>query len=311
MKCPRGWILTTNDQGFMVPFFVKTRSVDVFYSSSVSDKFNEAGIITEVPADKITIIPPGQTYLYKTNEWDIQLNNDESFQIRRNLSLSTSSLSYGADNKCIQTHVDFPFQINFDFVVDTHIEKLCSDLGVITAHINIKYDEKDEDEKIHGMTIEFYKFDGSVFSGTELEDQSFINSENQNIIQISIIGIADLGEYSHTDDGNQIGAYWDGSSSGIGAKDVYTKSETDALVNKLRSDVKTGKVLTPPNIIDVADDVSDSAVLPTGIIIDIDENSSIASENVNPPDYIDEGSELSEKLDDPSITHINIDDIQF
>ena len=114
------------------------------------------------------------------------------------------------------------------------------------------------------------------------------------------------------DDVNQIGAEWDGSASGIGAKDVYTKQETENLIAALRADVKSGKVITPPNIVDVADDAASSEVLPTGILIDIDEDTtSTLAENASAKGvttFVTEDDEINEKLEDPGVVHLDIED---
>ena len=303
MECPRGWILTVNDQGFMVPFFVKTRSVDVFYSSSVSSKFGDAGVISNVDSDTIMVLPPGQSYLYQDGIWDIQLNNDESFRIGTSITLKATDLIFGPDSKYLRLNVAFPFPILTKHLIDVQITKECSGLPIITSHLNVVFDEESEAGDVSGMQVHIYQHDGSAFDGASLTNPEIVEG---NTLHISISGIAQLGEYSHMDDGNQIGAEWDGSSSGIGAKDVYTKSETDALVAALRSDVEEGKVLTPPNIIDVADDPEDSDVLPTGIVIDIEEPTDGGVETTT---YVSEDKEINEKLNDPNVVSIDIDDI--
>lgn len=310
MECPRGWILTINDQGFMVPFFIKTRSCDVFYSSSISNKFDEAGVIgDDVDKDRITVIPPGQTYLYRSEPWDIQLNNDESFRIGTTVTLSQTNLVMGADNKCMEINLEFPFPILTEHLIDIHVTKECNSTSIITSHINVKFGEVSEKGDVSTCTLQIYKFDGQAFDAGADDDPDIIDGNNK--IHISIFGIAQLGEYSHMDDASQIGAEWDGSSSGIGAKDVYTKSQTDALVAALRADVEAGKVLTPPQIIDVADEPEESVVLPSGIIIDIDENSTLSSNNVEAPEYISEDQELSDKMKDDSVVMMDINDIRI
>lgn len=308
MECPRGWILTTNDQGFFVPFFVKTRSVDVFYSNSVSDKFGTAGVITD--EENIKIYPPGQEYHYNSGIWNVKLNNNESFTMGCKLDLAPEKLTANADGRSLRCTIELPFPVRTDYFIDVNITKSCTTLTAITAHTNVVLDTPSETQDIEKIFIDLYKSDGSTL--TEADKQSGGLTDATNYLYVNISGVAQLGEYSHMDDVNQIGAEWDGSASGIGAKDVYTKQETENLIAALRADVKSGKVITPPNIVDVADDAASSEVLPTGILIDIDEDTtSTLAENASAKGvttFVTEDDEINEKLEDPGVVHLDIED---
>ena len=89
MKCPRGWILCQNDEGFTVPYFLKVRSTDVCVSSSISEKFGYAGVLpTDLNSETVKILPPGQMYVLGLQGWRIWLYNNETFKMRKDIEVT-------------------------------------------------------------------------------------------------------------------------------------------------------------------------------------------------------------------------------
>lgn len=300
MECPRGWILATNSDGFIVPFFLKVRSVDVFYSSAMNDKFFDS---TAIDPSKITdgefmIIPPGQSYIFNMDGWRVMLNNNEHVIMTKDFAVNPSSYVEDPSNEKLTLSVLLPFKILYDDIKDIRITKKCSDKSLILSHQNIIYGQVSDDRDISSFKVDIYQHDGSTFPPDCLNNPTF----QESIFQVTVEGFLQLWNYSHQDDGTQIGAEWDGSSGGVLAKDVYTKEEVQTIINNLRSDIKSGKVITPEDIIDVAEDPATSAVLNNGFILDIEEEQS--SQN-----SLSEEEELSMLSDNEDILQIDVNDI--
>lgn len=299
MECPRGWILATNSDGFIVPFFLKVRNVDVFYSSSMNDKFFDSEAIdpSKVTDGKFLIIPPGQSYIFNMDGWRIMLNNNEHVVMTKDFPVNAQSYVVDPSNEKLTLSVLLPFKMLYDEIRDIRVTKQCSAKSLILSHQNVIYGEVSEDRDISSFKVDIYQHDGSTFPPDCLSDEQF----QQSVFQITVEGFIQLWDYSHQDDGTQIGAEWDGSSGGVLAKDVYTKDEVQEIISKLRTDIKTGKIITPEDIIDVADNPSTSNVLNNGFILDIEEESS--------QDSISEEQELDAIRENGDILQIDVNDI--
>ena len=90
MECPRGWILTKNDAGFDVPFFVKIRNSDIFYPSNISSKFYQAGTLDAGVDDGLFVLTPSQSYIMRVAGWDCCLSNNETFEIAKAFQIAES-----------------------------------------------------------------------------------------------------------------------------------------------------------------------------------------------------------------------------
>ena len=305
MQCYRGWLLATNDDGFITPFFLKVRNVDVFYSGSLNNKFFDSDAIDP---DKVTdgeylILPPGQTYVFWMDGWRVVLNNNEQFTITKDFAIDATTCQLDAvDKSRLKLNVKLPFKILAEDYKEVRIMKRCSAKPLILSHQNIVYGAVSEDKDISDLTIEIFQHDGGNFPDACLDDPEY----QESIFQVTIEGFMQLGDYSHQDDGSQIGGEWDGTSSGVLAKDVYTKQEVQNIINQLRTDIESGTLLGPDDIIDVADDAEDSDVLDRGFVLEIENEDETTSTTQN---TISEDQELEAKQNDEEILQIDINDI--
>lgn len=264
MQCPRGWILAHNEQGFTVPFFVKVRSVDVFYSNSMSEKFAESGVMTQ-ELEALTILPPGQTYMIEMGEWKVILQNNEQVTMQRLIPFSAMTLVDGH----LEILIDLPFKISSDDIVETNIIKRCKQKELILSQQNVTYGEPTEKFEILTIQIDTYKSDGSDFIESDLEAEEFQTS----MLELTIHAIAQLGKYSHIDDANQIGASWNGVSGSNGTPaNAYSRDEIDTIIENLKRQIANGEILKMKSIMDVVDEPSDARVLNSGFILDIEED---------------------------------------
>ena len=111
MKCPRGWILCQNDEGFTVPYFIKVRSTDVCVSSSISEKFGYAKVLpTDLNSETVKLLPPGQMYILGLQGWRIWLQNNETFKMRKDIEVTTTNAEL-FDNKRVRLRVTLPFKV--------------------------------------------------------------------------------------------------------------------------------------------------------------------------------------------------------
>lgn len=310
MKCPRGWILCQNNEGFTVPYFVKVRSTDVCVSSSFSDKFGLAGVIPSgMDSDNINILPPGQSYMLGINGWRIWLNNNETFKMSYSIDINATNAEL-VENEMVRVHVTLPFKIMTNDIVDIHTMHVFTDKRLSKSFENITYGEVSIDYDMKDFYVELYLTD--VVADNFLSDTSV----NQSRIVVIVEGAAQLGKYSHMDEKGQIGGAWDASSSGgnVNPNTVYTKDEVNALIQKIRNDVETGALIGPQDIVDVVDNVTDSVVLPKGIVFDVETPEEVAADEANKKrlqQQAQEQSDIQKLLDGENVVSIDISDLKL
>lgn len=303
MQCFRGWLISKNDAGFDVPFFLKVRNTEIYYPSNISSKFEEAGVLEEgAKADQV--IPPGPDYVFNKGPWDCILNNNESFSISSVIDIVKEG-QLAIDNDRITMRVNLPWKVHADANLGIHIYKECESKDLILAQVNIVKDLPSAEKDIKGFTIELYKFDGSAFTPDCLTDGTYTNCK----LHLMVTGTAQLGEYSHSDDANNVGMSWDSNTGGIGAKDVYTKSEILELLDNLRQEVESGALVDPTAIIDLVNRVEEANVHNNGFVLDIDEEESTRTLKIAQIDVSKQNAEekeLQEKVTKPNVMQIDL-----
>lgn len=273
MKCPRGWILCQNNEGFTVPYFVKVRAIDVCVSNAISDKFGYAGILsTDLDKDNITILPAGQTFMVGIQGWRVWLNNNETFKMSKTFSMDVTNAEVIEQNM-IRMHITLPFKVITNDVLSIQLTKKFMDKRLIKSFDNIVYGAVSIDKDMTDFYVELYL--------TENVTDDFLNESDVVQSQLTVIvdGTAQLGKYSHMDEKGQIGGSWNASSSGgVNPATVYTKEEVNAMIRKIRNDVESGALIGPREIVDVVDNVTDSVVLPKGIVFDVETPEEVAAD---------------------------------
>lgn len=306
MKCPRGWILCQNDEGFTVPYFVKVRSTDVCVSSSISEKFGYAKVLpTDLNSETVKLLPPGQMYILGLQGWRIWLNNNETFKMTKSIEVTTTNADL-FDNKRVRLHVSLPFKMMVNELVDIHIMKMCDDERLIRSFENISYGDISADKDIKEIYVDLYL--SEVVADNYL-DEVVVNSSK---IVVVVEGAVQLGKYSHMDEEGQIGGSWDPSANGgsVNPNSVYTKDEVNAMIKQIRRDVENGTLIGPPSIVDVVDNVTDSVVLPKGIVFDVETPEEVAADEVQKKSQEQE-AELQKMIDDDSVIPIDINDLNL
>lgn len=307
MKCPRGWILCQNDEGFTVPYFVKVRSTDVCVSSSISEKFGYAKVLpTDLNSETVKLLPPGQMYILGLQGWRIWLNNNETFKMTKSIEVTSTNADL-FDNKRVRLHVSLPFKMMVNELVDIHIMKMCDDERLIRSFENISYGDISADKDIKEIYVDLYLSD--VVADNYL-DEVVVNSSK---IVVVVEGAAQLGKYSHMDEEGQIGGSWDPSASGgsVNPNSVYTKDEVNAMIKQIRRDVENGTLIGPPSIVDVVDNVTDSVVLPKGIVFDVETPEEVAADEAQKKAQQQQEAELQKMIDDDSVIPIDINDLNL
>ena len=306
MKCPRGWILCQNDEGFTVPYFVKVRSADVCVSSSISEKFGYAKVLpTDLNSETVKLLPPGQMYILGLQGWRIWLNNNETFKMTKSIEVTATNADL-FDNKRVRLHVSLPFKMMVNELVDIHIMKMCDDERLIRSFENISYGDISADKDIKEIYVDLYL--SEVVADNYL-DEVVVNSSK---IVVVVEGAAQLGKYSHMDEEGQIGGSWDPSANGgsVNPNSVYTKDEVNAMIKQIRRDVENGTLIGPPSIVDVVDNVTDSVVLPKGIVFDVETPEEVAADEAQKKAQEQE-AELQKMIDDDSVIPIDINDLNL
>lgn len=306
MKCPRGWILCQNDEGFTVPYFVKVRSTDVCVSSSISEKFGYAKVLpTDLNSETVKLLPPGQMYILGLQGWRIWLNNNETFKMTKSIEVTTTNADL-FDNKRVRLHVSLPFKMMVNELVDIHIMKMCDDERLIRSFENISYGDISTDKDIKEIYVDLYL--------SEVVADNYLNEVvvNSSKIVVVVEGAAQLGKYSHMDEEGQIGGSWDPSANGgsVNPNSVYTKDEVNAMIKQIRRDVENGTLIGPPSIVDVVDNVTDSVVLPKGIVFDVETPEEVAADEAQKKAQEQE-AELQKMIDDDSVIPIDINDLNL
>lgn len=307
MKCPRGWILCQNDEGFTVPYFVKVRSTDVCVSSSISEKFGYAKVLpTDLNSETVKLLPPGQMYILGLQGWRIWLNNNETFKMTKSIEVTTTNADL-FDNKRVRLHVSLPFKMMVNELVDIHIMKMCDDERLIRSFENISYGDISADKDIKEIYVDLYL--SEVVADNYL-DEVVVNSSK---IVVVVEGAAQLGKYSHMDEEGQIGGSWDPSANGgsVNPNSVYTKDEVNAMIKQIRHDVENGTLIGPPSIVDVVDNVTDSVVLPKGIVFDVETPEEVAADEAQKKAQQQQEAELQKMIDDDSVIPIDINDLNL
>lgn len=273
MECPRGWMIAKNKDGIDVPFLIKVRNSDIYYSSTVSGKYQLAGVFTESQMKNmdVTIVPPGQTYMMTIDKWYCWLNNNETFDIGTSLSISADSFTLSEDHTKLTKEITFPWKVVYKNILNISITKECVALDLKLAHFNIVMGEVSEDGDVTSCTLELFKHDGSAFEDSCLTDSEYIDSN----IRFGLTAMVSLGEYSQIDTKENIGVSWDPSANLIGSGSVLTRQEVEEMINDLRNDIATGQVISPKDIMDLVNDPIDASVLNNGYILDIDEDSAV------------------------------------
>lgn len=316
MKCPRGWILCQNNEGFTVPYFVKVRAIDVCVSNAISDKFGYAGIISsDLDRDNITILPAGQTFILGIGGWRVWLNNNETFKMSKSFSIDTTNAEV-IEHNMIRMHIVLPFKILTNDMLSIQIMKRYADKRLIKSFENIVYGAVSIDKDMTDFYVELYL--------SENVEDDFLNISEvvQSQLTIVVDGSAQLGKYSHMDEKGQIGGSWDPSASGGGVNPatVYTKDEVNAMIRKIRNDVETGKLIGPRDIVDVVDNVTDSIVLPKGIVFDVETPEEVAADeewkrqqkelqNQASAPKVTEDDEIQKMIDDEGIAVVDMSDL--
>ena len=307
MKCPRGWILCQNDEGFTVPYFVKVRSTDVCVSSSISEKFGYAKVLpTDLNSETVKLLPPGQMYILGLQGWRIWLNNNETFKMTKSIEVTSTNADL-FDNKRVRLHVSLPFKMMVNELVDIHIMKMCDDERLIRSFENISYGDISADKDIKEIYVDLYL--SEVVADNYL-DEVVVNSSK---IVVVVEGAAQLGKYSHMDEEGQIGGSWDPSANGgsVNPNSVYTKDEVNAMIKQIRRDVENGTLIGPPSIVDVVDNVTDSVVLPKGIVFDVETPEEVAADEAQNKAQQQQEAELQKMIDDDSVIPIDINDLNL
>lgn len=271
MECPRGWMIAKNKDGINVPFLIKVRNSDIYYSSTVSGKYQMAGVFTESQMKDmdVTIIPPGQTYMMTIDKWYCWLNNNETFDIGTIITMDSIILS--EDHTKLTAEITFPWKVVYKNILNMTITKECAALDLKLSHFNIVMGDVSSDGDVERCTLELFKHDGSAFEDSCLTDSEYRNSK----IRFGLTAMVSLGEYSQIDTKENIGVSWDPSANLIGSGSVLTRQEVEEMINNLRHDIETGQVITPRDIMDLVNDPIDAAVLNNGYILDIDEDSAV------------------------------------
>ena len=311
MKCPRGWILCQNDEGFTVPYFLKVRSTDVCVSNSISEKFGYAGVLpTDLNSETVKILPPGQMYVLGLQGWRIWLYNNETFKMRKDIEVTTTNAEL-FDNKRVRITATLPFKVLVNEMLDVHIMKMADDERLIRSFVNISYGDISADKDITQIHIDLYLSD--VVADNYLSEV-IVNSSK---ICVIVEGAAQLGKYSHMDEQNQIGGSWDPSVNGgsVNPNSVYTKDEVNAMIKQIRRDVENGSLIGPPDIVDVVNNVTDSVVLPKGIVFDVETPEEVAADEAlkkqQKAQQDQSEAELQKMINDDSVIPIDINDLNL
>lgn len=311
MKCPRGWILCQNDEGFTVPYFLKVRSTDVCVSNSISEKFGYAGVLpTDLNSETVKLLPPGQMYMLGLQGWRIWLYNNETFKMRKDIEVTTTNAEL-FDNKRVRITATLPFKVMVNELLDIHIMKMAGDERLIRSFVNISYGDISVDNDITQIYIDLYL--------SEVVADNYLSEVIVNSSKIGIIveGAAQLGKYSHMDEQNQIGGSWDPSAGGgsVNPNSVYTKEEVNSMIRKVRRDVENGTLIGPPSIVDVVGNVTDSVVLPKGIVFDVETPEEVAADEAlkeqQKAQQEKSDAELQKMINDDSVVPIDINDLNL
>ena len=316
MKCPRGWILCQNEEGYTVPYFVKVRATDVLTSNSISDKFGLAGILpANLDVSNILILPAGQTYFLGLNGWRLWLNNNETFKAQKSITIDDTTATV-VDNSIVKIKVTPPFKIEGDEILDIRVRKELNNKSLIQSYVNTELTKSIVGEPIVS-TLESITID--LYTTSTLPNDFLSSLHDAGKIIVTIEGMAKLGKYAHMDEYGQIGAPWDpsASSSVITPSNVYSKNEINALMNQMRQDIQNGDLIGPRDIVDVVDNVTDSVVLPKGIVFDVETAEEIAAQQrvkeaqKSVAIHQTEGDELQKKEEDESIISMDISNLNF
>ena len=311
MKCPRGWILCQNDEGFTVPYFIKVRSTDVCVSSSISEKFGYANVLpTDLNSETVKLLPPGQMYILGLQGWRIWLQNNETFKMRKDIEVTTTNAEL-FDNKRVRLRVTLPFKVLANELLDVHIMKMATDERLVRSFVNISYGDISADKDITELFIDLYL--------SEVVASNYLSEVIVNSSKICVIveGAAQLGKYSHMDEAGQIGGSWDPSANGgsVNPNSVYTKDEVNAMIKQIRRDVENGVLIGPPSIVDVVDNVTDSIVLPKGIVFDVETPEEAAADEAlkeqQKAQQEQSDAELQKMIGDDSVIPIDISDLNL
>lgn len=321
MKCPRGWILCQNEEGYTVPYFVKVRATDVLTSNSISDKFGLAGALpSDLDTANVTILPAGQTYFLGLKGWKIWLNNNETVKMMKKIPIDTSTAKIREHN-IIDVNVELPFTMLRNEYFNINPMKYFSSFDLIQSFVNIQ-----EGAVVDGKTDRMNNFYIELHTIAMLPDNFLSQSDVVgSYLNVCVEGMLDMGKFSHMDELGQVGAPWDPSASSniITPSNVYSKSEVNNMLQQMRKDIQNGDLIGPRDIVDVVDNVTDSVVLPKGIVFDVETAEEIAAQQKARPQSMEEapkkaveanlseGDELSKKQDEEEILSLDISNINF
>lgn len=244
-------------------------------------------------------------YILGLQGWRIWLNNNETFKMTKSIEVTATNADL-FDNKRVRLHVSLPFKMMVNELVDIHIMKMCDDERLIRSFENISYGDISADKDIKEIYVDLYLSD--VVADNYL-DEVVVNSSK---IVVVVEGAAQLGKYSHMDEEGQIGGSWDPSANGgsVNPNSVYTKDEVNAMIKQIRRDVENGTLIGPPSIVDVVDNVTDSVVLPKGIVFDVETPEEVAADEAQKKAQEQE-AELQKMIDDDSVIPIDINDLNL
>ena len=244
-------------------------------------------------------------YILGLQGWRIWLNNNETFKMTKSIEVTTTNADL-FDNKRVRLHVSLPFKMMVNELVDIHIMKMCDDERLIRSFENISYGDISADKDIREIYVDLYL--SEVVADNYL-DEVVVNSSK---IVVVVEGAAQLGKYSHMDEEGQIGGSWDPSANGgsVNPNSVYTKDEVNAMIKQIRRDVENGTLIGPPSIVDVVDNVTDSVVLPKGIVFDVETPEEVAADEAQKKAQEQE-AELQKMIDDDSVIPIDINDLNL
>ena len=116
---------------------------------------------------------------------------------------------------------------------------------------------------------------------------------------------------------NEIGGSWDPSANGgsVNPNSVYTKDEVNAMIKQIRRDVENGSLIGPPDIVDIVNNVTDSVVLPKGIVFDVETPEEVAADEALKAEQNAQQdrseAELQKMINDDSVIPININDLNL
>ena len=158
-KCPKGFLISQNEQGDYLPFFIYTREKDIQWEENEIDDNNfingHTVSLREVNEETIKRYIRTETVDLYHDGWYIKVYNDLTYDAYKRLNFN--DLTITDDKVSLYKKVDLPFYSNkFGINIQTTVDVKTNDNSLVFLHSQTEGMESDTMARAKNFTVRVY-----------------------------------------------------------------------------------------------------------------------------------------------------------